>query len=240
MSPRAPRQRQPRGPPEQQTYNANKNAPAAVPTPLPLTPESARAPPTSAPETRDNTTLNLTVLRRYKPTIQSILSIASNAVLYVFTPDKQAWDKSGIEGTLFVCDCTTPAATDDMEENYCLVVFNRKGMENFILELWMVHDVEISGELLIFRYSDTGTADGGEKTRGIWMHEDSEGTRKINSDVVIGCWEEARKAKLKSAEKAAKNMVFGDDPAVLNVGRAKEKEIQTGRRISLTDLFGGN
>ena len=122
-----------------------------------------------------------------------------------------------------------------MEENFCLVVFNRKGMENFILELWMVHDVEVSGELLIFRYSDNGDGGegGGEKVRGLWMHEDSEGTRKVNSDVVIKSWEKARKAKLAAAERAAMGMVF--DEQAQGGGQAGG----LGRRISLTDLFGG-
>ena len=141
-TPKAPRQRQPRGPPQQQTYNANNNAPTPPPPPpqqqsIPTT-SSDLIPPTPTGQ-KTNTILNLTVLRRYKPTIQGILSIASNAVLYVFTPGTGAWDKSGIEGTLFVCDCSTPTISegdaDDLEENFCLVVFNRKGMENFILEL---------------------------------------------------------------------------------------------------------
>lgn len=127
----------------------------------------------------------------------------------------------------------------DMEENFCLVVFNRKGMDNFILELWMVHDVEVSGELLIFRYSDNGEGgdgQGGEKVRGLWMHEDSEGTRKVNSDVVIKSWEKARKAKLAAAERAARGMVF-DDGNTQGGGQGGQRGL--GRRISLTDLFGG-
>lgn len=107
----------------------------------------------------------------------------------------------------------------------------------------MVHDVEVSGELLIFRYSDNGDQASGdgkageEKVRGLWMHEDAEGTRKINADMVMGCWEKARKAKLKAAEKAAQNMVFGEQSGI---GIGAEGTSQLGRRISLTDLFGGN
>src|SRR5437868_5642645 len=54
--------------------------------------------------TRTNTELNLSVLRRYNPLVRNILSIAANAVIYLFSPSLQQWEKAGIEGTLFVCD----------------------------------------------------------------------------------------------------------------------------------------
>ena len=55
----------------------------------------------------------------------------------------------------------------------------------------------------------------------------------MNSDVVIKSWEKARKAKLAAAERAARGMVFDE-----NAGNGGGRE-GLGRRISLTDLFGG-
>ncbi len=185
--------------------------------------------------------MNLSVLRRYKPSIQSILSIAASAVLYVFDASEGTWDKSGVEGTLFVCE--TEPDVESGDENYCIVVLNRRGIENWGVDLWSVSDVEKMGELLILRYpspispsrtstqmansnsrgainsaSVTGGLGGpsgdngkGEKVMGLWMHEDGEGTRDKISSSILSCWEKAKVAKVHAAELAARGMRFGDE-----------------------------
>ena len=57
-------------------------------------------PPQSTVARLSNTELNLSVLRRYLPSIRSIVSIAANAVVYTISPTTGQWEKSGVEGTL--------------------------------------------------------------------------------------------------------------------------------------------
>src|SRR5947207_5731449 len=52
---------------------------------------------------RTNEELNLSVLRRHLPSLSAIVSIANYSVLYTFVASSQQWQKSDIEGTLFIC-----------------------------------------------------------------------------------------------------------------------------------------
>jgi hypothetical protein len=175
------------------------------------------------PATRTNTELNLSVLRRYNPSILTILSIAANAVIYNFTPATQAWEKSGVEGTLFVCE-TTPPASGIGDAGYAVVVLNRRGLDNLILDLGGIKDVEVTDELLIARVGEEEQGEDGEaekqKVMGIWIHEDKDGTRSVNARLIQQCWEKVSAA-------ATKGEAVGN-----GAGEAG------GRRISLSDLFG--
>lgn len=133
------------------------------------------------PILRTNTTLNLSVLRRHVPSIVGILAIAANAVLYAFTPaPAPAWEKSGIEGTLFVCVCS--------DNTTRVVVLNRRGLDNFVVDLKGVRDVELTAELTILRFEDVrGDA---EKVVGLWIHEDKEGAREEVVHTIQTCWKE--------------------------------------------------
>jgi hypothetical protein len=182
------------------------------------------------PPTRTNTDLNLSILSRYKPSIRAIVSIAANAVVYVFTPSTQQWEKSGIEGTLFVCE-EDPTALGG-SESYCIVVLNRRGLENLILDLWQIQDVEMTSDLLILRFPDPENHDA-EKVMGLWIHEDKHDTRKVNSGKIVECWEKAKAAKLHDAELATQRQVFGEE----NQTAGNIPAENSGRRISLTDLF---
>jgi hypothetical protein len=155
------------------------------------------------PPTRTNTELNLSVLRHHNARIRTILSIAANAVVYIFTPATQSWEKSGVEGTLFVCD--------QEDERYCIVVLNRRGLDNLILDLGSTEDVEITPELLILRFQDGN----GQKVMGLWIHKDKDDTREINAGLIQQCWQKAVEA----------NSAIGDE------------SVEVGRQISLQDLF---
>ncbi len=92
-------------PPKRRTHPSQKSAPKPIldsdlepDTDAPTEPLTLAPPPS-----RSNTELNLTVLRRYVPSITQILSIAPFAVLYTFLPETQIWERCGVEGTLFIC-----------------------------------------------------------------------------------------------------------------------------------------
>jgi hypothetical protein len=186
------------------------------------------------PPTRTNTELNLSVLRRYNPSILTILSIAANAVIYLFTPSTQQWEKSGVEGTLFVCEQEPPSIAVDA--GYCIVVLNRRGLDNLILDLSQAQDVEVTAELLIMRFQEG--AEGEQKVMGIWIHKDKDDTRDVNAGLIQQCWEKVAPAKGQYAmagEATASNGngTFGGG----NSSAGAERPVM-GRRISLTDLFG--
>lgn len=183
--------------------------------------------PAIPPPTRTNTELNLSVLRRYNPSIASILSIAANAVIYIFTPSTQSWEKSGVEGTLFVC---SQEPSHNGGERYCAVVLNRRGLENFNVDLARVQDVEISAELLIVRLLSEEEQEG-VKVVGIWLHEDKDGTREINAALIKSCWEKAHQNRVveNAYGQGAQQEAFSyGEPQLGGMG---------GRRLSMRELF---
>jgi Dcp1-like decapping family len=188
------------------------------------------------PPTRTNTELNLSVLRRYNPSILTILSIAANAVIYLFTPSTQQWEKSGVEGTLFICETQPPSTAVDA--GYCVVVLNRRGLDNLILDLSRAQDVEVTAELLIIRFQEG--AEGDQKVMGIWIHKDKDDTREVNAALIQQCWEKVAAAKGEYAvagEAVGSNGNAGGTFGGGNISAGAEGPAG-GRRISLMDLFG--
>lgn len=179
------------------------------------------APP---PPTRTNTELNLSVLQRYLPSIHTILSIAANAVIYTLDPTTQSWDKSGVEGTMFVCAQSPLPEDPHQSPRACVFVLNRRGLENVIVDLARASHVEISGELIIMRVE--GDWEEGHKVLGVWIHNDKDDTRTMNGATIEECWKVARSAA----------PIEGTGP---EIGSEAGPAMQAmGRRLSLTDLFG--
>ncbi|KAM0739567.1 hypothetical protein ACQRIT_004751 [Beauveria bassiana] len=144
------------------------------------------------PPPRTNTELNVSVLQRYVPSIYNILSIAANAVVYTFDSATESWNKSGVEGTLFVCTQSPLPGDPNNTPRACVFVLNRRGLGNVIVDLAQVSHVEIAGELVILRVE--GAWEGGERVLGIWMHNDREETRQVNAAMIQECWGVVRSA----------------------------------------------
>jgi len=181
------------------------------------------------PSTRTNTELNLSVLRRYNPFVRAILSIAANAVVYIFTPSTQQWEKSGVEGTLFVCDQEPNDLTG--EDNYCMAILNRRSLDNLIVDLGEMQDVEVTPELLIMTFPENG----GEtpKVMGIWIHKDKDDTRDINAGLIQQCWDKARASRQQRLNAVANFAAQGyGGPAT-----TQPQLGPMGRQINLQDLF---
>lgn len=151
------------------------------------------------PPQRNNTELNLSVLQRYLPSVRNILSIAANAVIYTFDAAGERWDKSGVEGTMFVC-LQSPLVEDPQQRaRACVFVLSRRGLENVAVDLAMVSHVEVMGELVILKVEGSSDewdeGDGEEeKVLGIWMHNDKADTRDINAAMINEAWKIARVA----------------------------------------------
>lgn len=160
-----------------------------------LQPAYDYAPP---PPDRTNTDLNLSVIQRYLPSIHTILSVAANAVIYTFDPENEGWNKSGVEGTMFVC-AQSPLPEDHQQRpRACVFVLSRRGLENFNVDLARVSHVEVMGELVILKVegSDEWDGDDGgeEKVLGIWVHNDRSDTREVNAATITECWKVTRVA----------------------------------------------
>ncbi|KAK3685311.1 hypothetical protein B0T22DRAFT_382916 [Podospora appendiculata] len=207
---------------------------------------------------RSNTDLNLSVLQRYVPSIQSISSIAANAVVYIFSQARQEWDKSGVEGTMFVCE-QDPLVTVDGQElpQVCVFVLNRRGLDNLVVDLMRVSDCEMASELIMFRLEEEGgdgssgsdssssgaTPDAEQKVIGIWIHADEHDTREVNMDIIRSAWQRTRAALVQSYEvedtSAAEQTDTDDGGADAERADSPMKDgAVVGRRLSVTDLFG--
>lgn len=113
---------------------------------------------------RDNDQINISVLRRHWPDINTILSTAPYAELYVFSPEDQGWEKAGKGGTLFICTLTS---SDPDILRYSAVMLNRKGLDNFAVEIKSTNDVELTADLFIYVKGGDGED---ANIYGLWVH----------------------------------------------------------------------
>ncbi|KAF4342026.1 Dcp1-like decapping [Fusarium beomiforme] len=172
------------------------------------------------PPPRTNTELNLSVLQRYLPSIHTILSIAANAVIYTFNSASESWEKSGVEGTMFVCAQSPLPEDPGQRPRACVFVLNRRGLDNVIVDLSRVTHAEVSGELVIMKVE--GEWQEGDKVLGVWIHNDKDETREVNAAIIQEAWKIARSA----------------GPVETQGPEAGPAMQAMGKRLSLSDLFG--
>jgi len=134
------------------------------------------------PPDRTNEELNLSVLKRHNPQIVSILSIAPYAVVYEFAPvPEPQWTKTGVEGSLFICELSPGSYGED---RYSAIILNRRGLDNFDAELREGENagVEITGEYVILSFK-TGQQ---QKIYGVYIFHDGPGTSTENAQLHNG------------------------------------------------------
>jgi len=203
----------------------------------PIDPPAPRSPP------RDNTELSLRVLRRYQPTIRTILAIAANAVAYSFLEASQSWEKHGAEGTMFVCDQDpVPTPTGQVLPRQCVFVLNRRSMDNLVIDLLRVTDCEVVGELIVFRFEDDTSQgeDGGREKKiiGLWIHADETNIREVYTSLILGAWQQARLAVDAYIQAMAGNPVSSSvEPTNPQPAASFTTTPLAGKRISVSDLF---
>jgi hypothetical protein len=193
------------------------------------------------PMTRTNEELNHSVLRRYYPHTLHILSTASYAVLYQFSPDASTWVKLEIEGTLFISQLT---ASDIGAKRFNVVILNRRGVDNFEQELRSSEDVEVTSEYVILK----GELAGEDVVYGLWIFAEpgasTAGAREENAGVIERCAKEAEE----SSRIAMRKLVESQQHVGGSNGYAAEQEdtegeldaesVPMGRQLSLRELFG--
>lgn len=125
--------------------------------------------------TRDQ--LNLSVVQQHNPEVTAILSVASHVTVYEWAQSPApGWQKSGVEGALFICKLK-PGEYN--EERFRAIVLNRGGLDNFEAELRQSgpEGVEIVQELVIISRNE-----GGErKANGIYIFCGGPGTSTEHS-----------------------------------------------------------
>lgn len=190
----------------------------------------AYIPPTT--EKRSNEQINFSVLQRYIPNLQSIISIAPSTTIYTFSPETQTWEKTNTEGALFVCELTPSPLTGTVQ--HCIMVLNRKGMENLIIETREIENVEITEKYLYVTLRSQGEL----KTLGFFMYDDNTETGDINCQLIMKLWEtdmERRERDSELVEKLGLNPAQGEEMAR---GLSMSGQRPMGRKLSLTELFG--
>ena len=199
------------------------------------------AAPTSMapPPARTNTELNLLVLRRYVPSIQRIISIAPFAVVYLFSAETQQWEKSGVEGTLFVCQLS-----GSPYPRYSVVILNRKSMDNFITELVSGEDIEITEQYVILQVLGE---DGTPNIYGLWIFSDDESTPNTREVVANAIQECAVRVEHAKATANGSGQDGYEPPPPYNLDGAMEDTIEEnptpvatqveGQQIDLLSLF---
>ncbi|KAL2036894.1 hypothetical protein N7G274_010318 [Stereocaulon virgatum] len=140
--------------------------------------------PTPQSSTRTDAQLNLSVLQRHLPTTQSILRIAPFAVVYLFDPERKGWEKSGVEGSLFILQ-----TYNENREGYAVFVLNRRALENYTLHLEKADQVEVTEEYIILQ--------DGATVHGLWIFEEpEESTQGIRAEIGQAILECAQRAEL--------------------------------------------
>jgi hypothetical protein len=134
-------------------------------------------------EQRSNEQINLSVLQRYVPSIQSILSIAASTQIYTFSSETTSWDRANIDGPLFVCQLAASPMAGDAQ--YCIVVLNKRSLENLIIETKDIKNVEITEQFLLI----TLMSQGEMKTLGLYIHESTADVKMVNFQKIKDCWE---------------------------------------------------
>ena len=197
-------------------------------------------PPSMAPPpNRTNTELNLLVLRRYVPDIERIISVAPFAVVYLFSPETQQWEKSGVEGTLFVCQL---AGTQ--YPRYSVVILNRKSLDNFIMELVSGEDIEITEQYVILQVIGD---DGTPNIYGLWIFSEDDNTPSVREVVANAIQECAVRAEMASANATKLESEVYQQPEPYNLDGGKDKihheEVQaavqppSAQHVDLLSLF---
>ncbi|KAK7709105.1 hypothetical protein SLS57_008831 [Botryosphaeria dothidea] len=171
--------------------------------------------------------LNYSVVHRYVHDLNSILSIASFCVVYNFDAETQAWEKTGIDGSLFV-NSLTPAA--DGVARFNILVLNRRSTDpsSFTLDIKTADDVELTDEYIILQHQ---ADDGSLKIYGLWIFTEPPPSstamaREINGQMIKQCAmmaDTSRKIALQDAQSS---------------GEEEPQSVPMGRQLSLRELFG--
>ena len=177
------------------------------------------------PAERTDEQLNLAVLRRHNKDVMSLEYVAPYAVVYVFSSTSQQWEKSGIEGTAFLCGLLP---NNELAQRYAVIVLNRRGLNNFNLELESSGEVEITEEYIILQSENNGIP----CVYGLWVFSEPppSSTSHHRAAMAQRIQECAERVEISRRTPQEQGLNDDDDGA--------EESIPMGRQLSLKELFG--
>lgn len=193
---------------------------------------------------RDRDEMNFSVIKRYVPNLSEIVDIAQSAHIYTFSHSEATWEKTGIEGSMFVCELTPSPITG--APRHCIIVLNRKGLENLIIHSSELQHVEITDQFLLLNIRSKDDfvlqdQDQNQETKilGFFLTTNGPEAREKFCQTVKSHWEMAmmERASQESREGMVEN--FGDEGyggGAMGEGIGEYRPM--GRRISMSELFG--
>ncbi|KAK4185457.1 hypothetical protein QBC35DRAFT_534168 [Podospora australis] len=199
--------------------------------------ENRNVAPQPPAQDRTNMDINMSVLRRYDPTINTILAIAANGVIYTIGEAANGWQTHGCEGPTFVCQQEPKSGPGGQSSpRACIFVLNRRGLENYVIDLAQVAHIEITGEIMAFQLEEGYTVDDDanyeyNRTFGLWMHSDETRPRETNMAIIQAVWQEVRTGNLQEESQTEDEGVSVMQPPTPAIP-------STGKQISIHDLFG--
>lgn len=145
--------------------------------------------------------MNVAALKRVDPYVKDILETATHVALYTFNGDENEWEKTDIEGALFLY-------SRNGEPYNSILIMNRLNTNNLVEPVAPGLDLQLQEPFLLYRNSRCNIY-------GIWFYEKEECVRIANklNQLLKEC-EESRKINSKPQNKA-KKQVLG--PNVNNV-----------------------
>ncbi|TKX25999.1 putative Dcp1-like decapping family protein [Elsinoe australis] len=161
---------------------------------------------------RTNEELNLTVLKRHNASVQQILSVAGFACVYRFSPESQTWVKIGVEGALFVSELLPVALPNaypggpgggegsGLVERYGVAVLNRKGLNNFNVELRSAGDVDVDEEYVILQVGEGEEVEEGIYGLWIFCPQGNTTDREVAAAVITECAGRAERSRAAAEE----------------------------------------
>lgn len=181
------------------------------------------APPLNIPQPprRSIEELNYSVLHRHYPDLKGIHYVAGYTVLYSFGLESHQWEKVGVEGSMFLCELhPSPAGA----ERFAVIILNRRGLENFKMEIMSPEAVEISEDYIILH---------GDQVYGLWVFSEPETSTAHSRDEA--------KAKIQELAARAKESQDARERETDNDGTDSDQvdtSVPMGRQLSLRELFG--
>jgi len=183
-------------------------------------------------EQRSNEQINHTVLQRYVPNLQAIIAIAPSTQLYTFSPETEQWDKTNTEGTLFVCELLPSPSTGLVE--HCVVVLNRKGMENLIIATKEIENVEGAEPFLLITLRSLGEL----KTLGLFIYDDQTEAKSYTWKLITQLWEQAMQQRGQEIALTGQSGLKDAHGEEIAKSLSMHGQSGMGRRLSMTELFG--
>ncbi|XP_056656732.1 mRNA-decapping enzyme 1B isoform X3 [Monodelphis domestica] len=146
--------------------------------------------------------ISLAALQRHDPYINRIVDVASQVALYTFGHRANEWEKTDVEGTLFVY-------TRSASPKHGFTIMNRLSMENRTEPITKDLDFQLQDPFLLYRNARLSIY-------GIWFYDKDECQRIAELMKTLTQYEQL---------KARQGARAGISPMILNSGEGKEVDI---------------